>query len=86
MKKLIIIANRTSAYTESLTRVEIYYINRPNLRNYFKFKMNMKKEIYFLTDLFAPYFYYESTGFVGSVGYGYSELQYGGYYWWTGFY
>ena len=48
------------------------------MRNYFKFKMNLRKEPYFLTDLFAPYFYYESVGSVGSVGYGYSELLYGG--------
>ena len=75
MKKLIIIANRSSSYAESFTRCEIYYINRPNLRNYFKFKMNLRKEPYFLTDLFAPYFY---LGSVGSVGYGYSELLYGG--------
>lgn len=77
MKKLIVIANRSSSYTESLTRCEIYYINRPNLKNYFKFKMNLKKEPYFITELFSPYFYYEGSGSVGSVGVGYSEVLYG---------
>lgn len=79
MKRLIILTNNYSEFQRNkYSRFTINYINRPTFnRGNFKFKMNLKKGLYFITNLFAPYFYYKSTGSISSVGFGYSEVVYG---------
>lgn len=86
MKRLIILTSYFSGKQDArsvrrrrISHLTINYLNLPNLsRGNYKYLMNLQKKLFFITNLYAPYFYYESTGSIGSVGFGYSEVLYGG--------
>jgi hypothetical protein len=69
MKKLIILMMKD----DNFSRGEINYINRPNLGNSFIYGMKIDKVFFGI----YPFYYYESTGSIGAVGFGYSEILYG---------